>query len=157
MPKQIVYEHNAREQLLRGIDKVANAVAITLGPKGRNVAIDHHFGIPTVTHDSVTVANDIALPDAFQNMGAQLLKEAASKTNDVAGDGHDHSYDSGPGDGSRRDAESGSRRQRHADEKGHHGGCGSRFRSHPGTVCAREYARYDSSSRQCLRSGCGNW
>jgi chaperonin GroEL len=87
MPKQIVYEHNAREQLLRGIDKVANAVAITLGPKGRNVAIDNHYGIPTVTHDGVTVANDIALPDSFENMGAQLVKEAASKTNDIAGDG----------------------------------------------------------------------
>ena len=87
MPKQIVFEHDARLQLLRGIDKVANAVAITLGPKGRNVAIDNHYGIPTVTHDGVTVANDIALPDAFQNMGAQLVKEAASRTNDIAGDG----------------------------------------------------------------------
>lgn len=87
MPKQIVYENDARQQLLRGIDKVADAVAITLGPKGRNVAIDNQYGIPTVTHDGVTVANDIALPNSFQNMGAQLLKEAASRTNDIAGDG----------------------------------------------------------------------
>ncbi len=70
MPKQIVYEHDAHEQLLRGIDKIANAVAITLGPKGRNVAIDNRFGIPTVTHDGVTVANDISLPGAFQNITA---------------------------------------------------------------------------------------
>jgi chaperonin GroEL len=87
MANQIVFEHNAREQLLRGVDKVANAVAITLGPKGRNVAIDKQFGSPIVTHDGATVADDIALPNAFQNMGAQLLKEAASKTNEIAGDG----------------------------------------------------------------------
>jgi len=87
MVKQIVFEHKAREQLLRGVDKVANAVAITLGPKGRNVAIDQNFGVPTVVHDGVTVANEIELPNPFQNMGAQLLKEAASKTNDIAGDG----------------------------------------------------------------------
>jgi chaperonin GroEL len=87
MAKQIVYEHNAREQLLRGVDQVANAVAVTLGPKGRNVAIDKHFGTPTLTHDGVTVAIEIALPNPFQNMGAQLLKEAATKTNDLAGDG----------------------------------------------------------------------
>lgn len=87
MPKQIIYAHGAREELLRGIDIRANAVAITLGPKGRNVAIDRGFGEPGVSHDGVTVAKDIALPDSFQNMGAQLLKEAASQTNDLAGDG----------------------------------------------------------------------
>lgn len=87
MAKQIVYEHNAREQLLRGVDQVANAVAVTLGPKGRNVAIDNHFGVPTITHDGVTVATEIALRNSFQNIGAQLLKEAATKTNDIAGDG----------------------------------------------------------------------
>lgn len=87
MTKQIVFEHAARRSLLRGIDKVANAVAITLGPKGRNVAIEKKFGYPTVTHDGVTVANEISLPDSFENMGAQLVKEAASKTNDIAGDG----------------------------------------------------------------------
>jgi chaperonin GroEL len=87
MTKQIVYEQNAREHLLRGIDQVANAVAITLGPKGRNVAIGKDYGVPTVTHDGVTVAKEIALPNTFHNMGAQLLKEAATKTNDIAGDG----------------------------------------------------------------------
>src|SRR3982751_2263069 len=87
MTKQIVFEQDARRQLLRGIDKVANAVAITLGPKGRNVAIGKSYGFPTVTHDGVTVADEISLPDSFENMGAQLLKEAASKTNSIAGDG----------------------------------------------------------------------
>jgi chaperonin GroEL len=87
MAKQIVFEHQAREQLLRGVDIVANAVAITLGPKGRNVAIDKHFGIPTITHDGVMVANEIALRNPFQNMGAQLLKEAAAQTSKLAGDG----------------------------------------------------------------------
>lgn len=87
MTKQIVFEHAARRQLLRGIDKVANAVAITLGPKGRNVAIGKGYGFPTVTHDGVTVANEIDLADSFENMGAQLVKEAASRTNDIAGDG----------------------------------------------------------------------
>jgi chaperonin GroEL len=87
MAKNIVFGANAREQLLRGIDQAANAVAITLGPKGRNVAIDKGFGTPTVTHDGVTVASGIVLPNAFQNMGTQLVKEAASKTSAIAGDG----------------------------------------------------------------------
>ncbi len=87
MAKQLVFERYAREQMLRGVDTVADAVATTLGPKGRNVAIDKKFGAPTVTHDGVTVAKEIELPDPFQNMGAQLLKEAATKTNDIAGDG----------------------------------------------------------------------
>lgn len=87
MPKQIIYAENAREELLHGIDILANAVAITLGPKGRNVAMDRGFGEPTVSHDGVTVAKDIVLPNSFWNMGAQLLKEAASQTNDLAGDG----------------------------------------------------------------------
>jgi chaperonin GroEL len=87
MAKQIVYEQNARQQLLSGVDQVANAIAVTLGPKGRNVAIDKNFGTPTITHDGVTVAAEIALPNSFQNMGAQLLKEAATKTGEIAGDG----------------------------------------------------------------------
>jgi len=87
MAKQIIFASTAREHLLRGIDQVANAVAVTLGPKGRNVAIGRSFGSPTVTHDGVTVADEISLPNAFHNMGAQLLKEAASKTSDIAGDG----------------------------------------------------------------------
>ncbi|GAB4528987.1 MAG: chaperonin GroEL [Anaerolineae bacterium] len=87
MAKQIAFEQHAREHLLRGIDQVANAVAVTLGPKGRNVAMSHPYGLPTVTHDGVTVAQDISLPHVFENMGAQLVIEAASRTNDIAGDG----------------------------------------------------------------------
>lgn len=87
MAKQIAFEQNARLQLLLGVDQVANAVAVTLGPKGRNIALSNTYGVPTVTHDGAAVAENIDLPDSFQNMGAQLLKEAASKTNLSAGDG----------------------------------------------------------------------
>ena len=87
MAKQLVFGEDARKKLKVGIDVVANAVATTLGPKGRNVAIDKKYGSPTITHDGVTVAKEIELPDPFENMGAQLLKEASSKTNDIAGDG----------------------------------------------------------------------
>ncbi|GAB1420617.1 chaperonin GroEL [Anaerolineales bacterium] len=87
MAKQLLFREDARRKLLAGVDKVANAVSTTLGPKGRNVAIDKKFGAPTVTHDGVTVAKEIELEDPFENMGAQLLKEAATKTNDIAGDG----------------------------------------------------------------------
>src|SRR5579864_1318164 len=85
--KQVVFDAEARRQLKTGIDALANAVKITLGPRGRNVAIDKKWGAPTVTHDGVTVAREIELEGHFQNMGAQMLKEAATKTNDVAGDG----------------------------------------------------------------------
>ncbi len=85
--KQLVFSEDARRRLQKGIDIVANAVATTLGPKGRNVALDRKFGSPTITHDGVTVAKEIELEDPFENMGAQLLKEAATKTNDIAGDG----------------------------------------------------------------------
>jgi len=85
--KQLVFDEEARRRLKNGIDIVANAVATTLGPKGRNVALDRKFGSPTITHDGVTVAKEIELEDPFENMGAQLIKEAASKTNDIAGDG----------------------------------------------------------------------
>jgi chaperonin GroEL len=87
MAKQLVFGEEARRKLKTGIDVVADAVATTLGPKGRNVAIDRKFGSPTITHDGVTVAKEIELEDPFENMGAQLLKEAATKTNDIAGDG----------------------------------------------------------------------
>ncbi|OIP82948.1 chaperonin GroL [Candidatus Roizmanbacteria bacterium CG2_30_33_16] len=87
MAKQIKYGSDARQQLLLGIQQLADAVATTLGPKGRNVAIDRKWGAPSIVHDGVTVAKEIELQDAFQNMGAQMLKEAASKTADVAGDG----------------------------------------------------------------------
>ena len=87
MSKLITYDEEARAALKRGIDALADAVGGTLGPKGRNVALDKKYGAPTVTHDGVTVARDIELDDPFENMGAQLLKEAATKTEDVAGDG----------------------------------------------------------------------
>ncbi len=85
--KQLLFSEEARRRLKNGVDAVANAVATTLGPKGRNVAVDRKFGSPTITHDGVTVAKEIELEDPFENMGAQLLKEAATKTNDIAGDG----------------------------------------------------------------------
>jgi chaperonin GroEL len=87
MAKQLAFTDEARKKLKNGIDTMANAVKTTLGPKGRNVALDKKFGSPTVTHDGVTVAREIELEDPFENMGAQLLKEAATKTNDIAGDG----------------------------------------------------------------------
>ncbi len=85
--KQLAFEASAREKLQRGVDILANAVRITLGPKGRNVVLDKSFGSPTITKDGVTVAKEIELEDKFENMGAQMLKEVASKTSDVAGDG----------------------------------------------------------------------
>ena len=87
MAKQLVFAEDARRRLQSGMDTLAKAVATTLGPKGRNVALDRKFGSPTVTHDGVTVAKEIELEDPYENMGAQLLKEAATKTNDIAGDG----------------------------------------------------------------------
>jgi len=85
--KQLVFSEEARRRLQHGMDLLATAVVTTLGPKGRNVAVDRKFGSPTITHDGVTVAKEIELEDPFENMGAQLLKEAATKTNDIAGDG----------------------------------------------------------------------
>src|ERR1700736_3454685 len=87
MAKQLAYDAEARSALKRGVDKVADAVRITIGPKGRNVVLDKKFGSPTITNDGVTIAKEIELEDAFENMGAQLVKEVATKTNDVAGDG----------------------------------------------------------------------
>lgn len=87
MAKQLQFRDEARRDLQRGVDKMAEAVATTLGPKGRNVALDKKFGAPTITHDGVTVAKEIELENPYENMGAQLLKEAATKTNDIAGDG----------------------------------------------------------------------
>ena len=87
MAKQIIYGEEARKALQAGIDKLANTVKITLGPKGRNVVLDKKYGAPLITNDGVTIAKDVELEDAFENMGAQLVKEVATKTNDVAGDG----------------------------------------------------------------------
>ncbi len=87
MAKQICYDEEARRQILSGVDKLANAVKVTLGPKGRNVVLDKKFGSPTITKDGVTVAKEIELKDPYENMGAQMVKEVAEKTSDVAGDG----------------------------------------------------------------------
>src|SRR5690242_13334504 len=85
--KRLQFDEQARQSLKKGMDTLAGAVKVTLGPKGRNVVLDKKFGAPTITNDGVTIARDIDLPDPFENMGAQLLKEVATKTNDVAGDG----------------------------------------------------------------------
>ena len=87
MAKQLVFDETARRSLKRGVDRLAEAVKVTIGPKGRNVVLDKKFGSPTITNDGVTIARDIELEDPFENMGAQLLKEVATKTDDVAGDG----------------------------------------------------------------------
>src|SRR6266516_8011249 len=87
MAKMIAFDQEARESMRRGVGKLAKAVKVTLGPKGRNVIIQKSFGSPTVTKDGVTVAKEIQLPDHYENMGAQMVKEVASKTSDVAGDG----------------------------------------------------------------------
>ena len=87
MAKRIVFEEEARKALLRGIDAVADAVKVTLGPKGRNVILQKKFGVPQIVNDGVTIAKEIELQDGLENSGAQLLKEVSSKTNDVAGDG----------------------------------------------------------------------
>ena len=87
MAKEILYGEEARKALQAGIDKLANTVKITLGPKGRNVVLDRTYGIPLITNDGVTIAKEIELEDVFENMGAQLIREVATKTNDAAGDG----------------------------------------------------------------------
>src|SRR5277367_4878053 len=85
--KEVKFHGDARERMLRGVDILADTVKVTLGPKGRNVLSDKSYGAPRITKDGVTVAREIELSDKFENMGAQLVREAASKTNDVAGDG----------------------------------------------------------------------
>ena len=87
MAKELEFNDSARDALQRGVDQLANAVKVTLGPKGRNVVIDKAWGAPTITNDGVTIAREIELEDAYENLGAQLAKEVATKTNDVAGDG----------------------------------------------------------------------
>ena len=87
MAKQMLYSHDARTSLKSGVDQLADAVKVTLGPKGRNVVLDKKFGSPAITNDGVTIAKEIELEDEFENMGAQLCKEVAEKTHDVAGDG----------------------------------------------------------------------
>src|SRR6058998_3474089 len=85
--KDVKFSGDARDRMLRGVDILANAVKVTLGPKGRNVVLEKSFGAPRITKDGVTVAKEVELEDKFENMGAQMLKEVASKTSDIAGDG----------------------------------------------------------------------
>jgi len=87
MAKEVKFGVEAREALIQGVNELANAVRVTIGPKGRNVVLDKAYGAPLITNDGVTIAKEIELEDAFANMGAQLVKEVATKTNDVAGDG----------------------------------------------------------------------
>src|SRR5215831_3478174 len=87
MPKILEFDEDARRALERGVDKLADAVKVTLGPRGRNVVLDKKWGAPTITNDGVTIAKEVELEDPWENMGAQLAKEVATKTNDVAGDG----------------------------------------------------------------------
>ncbi|MFP6711414.1 MAG: TCP-1/cpn60 chaperonin family protein, partial [Rhodospirillales bacterium] len=87
MAKEVIFDAEARAKMLAGVDILADAVKVTLGPKGRNVVLDKSFGAPRITKDGVTVAKEIELEDKFENMGAQMVREVASKTNDVAGDG----------------------------------------------------------------------
>jgi chaperonin GroEL len=107
--KDVRFGDDARQRMTRGVDILARAVNVTLGPKGRNVILDKSYGAPRITKDGVTVAREIELSDKFENMGAQMAREAASKTNDVAGDGNDHR--DRPGAGNRaRGRQSGFRR-----------------------------------------------
>src|ERR1700758_2431496 len=87
MAKQVIFDQDVRNALKRGVDIVAGAVKVTLGPKGRNVALSKSWGGPTITNDGVSIAKEISLRDKFENMGAEIVKEVASKTNDIAGDG----------------------------------------------------------------------
>src|SRR6185295_16418750 len=87
MAKQIIFSEDARKALKRGIDQVADVVKVTIGPKGRNVVLDKGYGAPTITNDGVSIAKEITLKNKFENMGAEIIKEVATKTNDVAGDG----------------------------------------------------------------------
>ncbi|MDU1123276.1 MAG: TCP-1/cpn60 chaperonin family protein, partial [Dermabacter sp.] len=87
MAKEIIYDEEARRALERGVDKLADTVKVTLGPKGRNVVLDKKWGAPTITNDGVTIAREVELDDPYEDLGAQLAKEVATKTNDVAGDG----------------------------------------------------------------------
>ena len=109
MAKEIKYGSDARAALGAGVDKLANTVRVTLGPKGRNVVLDKSFGAPLITNDGVTIAKEVELEDAFENMGAQLVKEVATKTNDVAGDGTTTATRFNTGYGSGRNEEPGSR------------------------------------------------
>ena len=117
MAKEIKFGAEARAALENGVNQLADTVRVTLGPKGRNVVLDKSFGAPLITNDGVTIAKEIELKDPFENMGAQLIKEVASKTNDVCRRRYHNSYCSCTGYGSRRNEEPGCRREPHHPEK----------------------------------------
>ena len=94
MAKEVKFSEDARRSMLRGVDKLANTVKTTLGPKGRNVVVEQSTGTPNITNDGVTIAKSIELPNHFENMGAKLVSEVASKTDDIAGDGTLHMWES---------------------------------------------------------------
>ena len=122
MSKIIKYDMKAREAMLNGVRALADAVVVTLGPKGRNVVIDKSWGSPTVTKDGVTVAKEIELADKFENMGAQMVKEVASKTSDMAGDGTTTATVLARGHLRRRPETGGSRQQPHGHQTRHRQG-----------------------------------
>jgi len=111
MAKTLEFNDSARRALERGVDALANAVKVTLGPRGRNVVIDKKWGAPTITNDGVTIAKEVELDDPYENLGAQLAKEVATKTNDVAGDGTTTATRACPGDGEGRATQRGRRRR----------------------------------------------
>ena len=96
MAKEVLFGEDVKKKLQKGVDTVANAVKVTLGPRGRNVILDKGYGGPTITNDGVSIAKDITLKDKFENMGAEIIKEVANKTNELAGDDSDRAY-AGPG------------------------------------------------------------
>ena len=128
MAKMILHGEDSRQAILRGVNTLANAVKVTLGPKGRNVVIEKKFGSPTITKDGVTVAKEIELPEGLENMGAQMVKEVASKTSDVAGDGTTTATVSGSGNLPRRRQDRRCRCQPHATQARHRQGCRSHHR-----------------------------
>ena len=128
MAKQLMFNQDARASILKGVNILTDAVKATLGPKGRNVMIDKKFGAPTITKDGVTVAKEIELKDAYENMGAQLVREVASKTSDVAGDGTTTATVSGPGNLPRGHEERDRRRKPHGPEARHREGRRGRHR-----------------------------
>ena len=140
MAKIICYGEEARKALEKGVDQLADTVKITLGPKGRNVVLDKKFGAPLITNDGVTIAKEIELEDPFENMGAQLVKEVSTKTNDVAGDGTTTATLLAQAIVQRGPEEPGRRRQPHGHEEGHRQGHRRRHRGHRRSTARRSTA-----------------
>ena len=148
MAKQLLFDVEARAHLKRGVDRVADAVKVTIGPKGRNVVLDKKFGSPTITNDGVTIAKEIELEDPFENMGAQLVKEVATKTNDIAGDGTTTATVLAQAIDHRGPAERGGRRQPDAAQERHRARRRGGGRGHQDAVDPDHRAREDRSGRR---------